>query len=64
MQDKAALEEAERREQEALVALGTAGQLLEQKQPEPLERAVQALEGVALRLFRIEGEDGGEREVR
>ena len=49
-----------RREQEALVALGTAGQLLEQKQPEPLERAVQALEGVALRLFRIEGEDGGD----
>ena len=49
-----------RREQEALVALGAAGQLLEQKQPEPLERAVQALEGVALRLFRIEGEDGGE----
>ena len=49
-----------RREQEALAALGAAGQLLEQKQPEPLERAVQALEGVALRLFRIEGEDGGE----
>ena len=49
-----------RREQEALVALGTAGQLLDQKQPAPLERAVQTLEGVALRLFRIEGEDGGD----
>ena len=49
-----------RREQEALDALGAAGQLLEQKQPEPLERAVQALEGVALRLYCIEGEDGGD----
>ena len=49
-----------RREQEALDALGAAGQLLEQKQPEPLERAVQALEGVALRLYCIEGEDGSD----
>ena len=49
-----------RREQEALDALGAAGQLLEQKQPEPLERAAQALEGVAMRLYCIEGEDSGD----